>query len=208
MNSEERIKKITEIEWEMFHAVNNVGGKADCQNNFETFHIMRESQLIPWSEKMQLSWLHDLEQARDAGRNLMTEKYAWMMESTAPAEFAMIKDKLPEVDDEAREMVDKLTAMTVKWAEAFREKYPYISHRGRPIHASEDLIYGTSIETYNKGELMTYSKETLKAFCEYYDEKEKNGENLYREIIENTVKLSGFESLDHAEAVQKKSFGL
>ena len=36
----------------MFQNVDNLGGRADCQDDFETFYIMRRSQYDNWTEEM------------------------------------------------------------------------------------------------------------------------------------------------------------
>ena len=72
----------------MFDEVQNNGGRAECQNNPREFEIMRSSQLKTWSEDVLKSYLHDLTSAAYSKRNLLTEKYAYMMESTYPEEFA------------------------------------------------------------------------------------------------------------------------
>ena len=48
----EKIQKIIDIEWEMFQQVDNIGGRADCQDDKETFYIMRRSQYENWSGEM------------------------------------------------------------------------------------------------------------------------------------------------------------
>ena len=45
-----KIEEIIKIEWQMFQNVDNLGGRADCQDDFETFYIMRRSQYDNWSE--------------------------------------------------------------------------------------------------------------------------------------------------------------
>ena len=48
---------------------------------------MRTSQAEAWTEKLLKSYYDDLLQAKSHNRNLMTEKYARMMESTFPEEY-------------------------------------------------------------------------------------------------------------------------
>ena len=40
----EKVEKILQLEWNMFQKVENIGGRASCQEDFETFYIMRRSQ--------------------------------------------------------------------------------------------------------------------------------------------------------------------
>ncbi|NLO98048.1 MAG: DUF4125 family protein, partial [Peptococcaceae bacterium] len=60
MNKNDLIDKIIAVEWKMFHSVPNVGGPAACQNDPQTFDIMRRSQALSWSEKTLASYLQDL----------------------------------------------------------------------------------------------------------------------------------------------------
>jgi hypothetical protein len=94
-SKENLIASIVQAEWEMFQVVPNVGGPAGCQQDPKTFEIMRSSQAVSWSETALESYLDDLVTAQRSGRNLLTEKYARMMESTAPAEYAAIEHLLP-----------------------------------------------------------------------------------------------------------------
>ena len=41
---QELAEEITQREWKMFHNTQNIGGQASCQNDRETFEIMRKSQ--------------------------------------------------------------------------------------------------------------------------------------------------------------------
>ena len=74
------------------------GNVAICQDDWETFSIMRRSQYETWPAELLESYLNDLLAAKAEGRNLITEKYGRMMESTAPAEYAKIRDALPALD--------------------------------------------------------------------------------------------------------------
>lgn len=203
----ELIEAISKIEWEMFHSTQNVGGPASCQQDYESFLVMRTSQLHGWSTACLESYLDDLKTADKNGENLMTLKYAYMMESTSPLEFAAIADRLPVVEGEKKALVDKLVAQTVEWAEEFHAAYPYIGSVSRPVHKEADNIYTTSSETYQRGETSTYSLKTLKLLSEHYDDCQARGINLYTEILKDTVSQLGYSSLDAAEAALKRQRG-
>ncbi|MFC1817166.1 DUF4125 family protein, partial [Thermodesulfobacteriota bacterium] len=63
---EDLVAKIVEIEWKMFQNVSNIGGTALCQQDPETFEIMRFSQAMSWSEAALESYLGDLTAAEKA----------------------------------------------------------------------------------------------------------------------------------------------
>ena len=195
----ETIEAILDLEWEFFQATQNIGGRARCQDDEETFRIMWTAELRCWSEEMARSWLQDLKRAAQEGRNPVSEKYARMMESTAPEEYAALAHRLPPVGAEAFSLAAELTAQTVRWAEEAAEKYPRCCARARPIHATSDGNGVTSVETYTMGELLTYSVETLRLFKAYYAKKAAAGENLYIETQDQTARLQGFASLAEAE---------
>ena len=92
---EETIGTIVGIEWEMMDKVQNCGGRAHCQDDWETFRLMRTSQMRAWNQPMLDSYLDDLRSAQTEGRNLLCEKYAYMMERTNPAEYAALRGFLP-----------------------------------------------------------------------------------------------------------------
>ena len=58
-------------------------------------------------------------------------------------------------------MIEAIVPEHVKWLEQLAPEYPMLVGGGRPIHSSEDEKYDTSFETYLRGELSTYSIETL-----------------------------------------------
>ena len=97
MTKKERfIEAVVDIEWIQFQQVHNEGGRASCQDDRETFEIMRKSQFLAWTEEVLESYLQDLRDAWKEGWNLLTEKYARMMESTAPEEYERFREILPK----------------------------------------------------------------------------------------------------------------
>ena len=158
---EDLVQKIVAIEWEMFHAVPNAGGQASCQRDPKTFEIMRSSQAMAWPEEVLESYHRDLVKAKMNQRNLMTEKYGWMMESTFPEEFyTKVKPYLPKLNPEAVKLVKNISALMMQWTEEVYQTYPTVAEAGRPMDSVADSPLATSVETYFKGELKTYSLKT------------------------------------------------
>ena len=199
---EDIIESIIQMEWEFFDKVENEGGRASCQDNWETFSKMRRSQYMAWPEPLLESWKSDLVRANEEGRNPLTEKYGYMMCISDPEGNEETALRLPPVSpekiDSARRIVDRLIPQN----EVFRAKYPRISGRGRPLRTSEEPAAGwTSIETYELGELWTYSQKTLELFEANLDAFEKEGKSYPETVVENGLKLRGFKSLEEAEAI-------
>ena len=155
------VKAIVEMEWKLFDQVQNIGGRADCQDNRTTFFIMRSSQLMAWSTEMLDSYYDDLLTAHRSGRNLLTEKYAYMMERTSPEEFAGIRDALLPRSPQKDADIEEICKAHVIWQEELAAQYPRLTGNGRPIRRSADSKVCTSFETYLWGELATYSEKTI-----------------------------------------------
>ena len=51
MKKEKIIEEILKKEWKYFSNLNNIGGRADCQDNREDFIIMRKSQWETFNEE-------------------------------------------------------------------------------------------------------------------------------------------------------------
>lgn len=193
------IDDIINFEWNEFQKVQNEGGRASCQDNWRTFEIARKSQFLSWNEKMLESYYEDLLISKKEGRNLFTEKYAYMMENTAPKRYEEIKHALPIISDEKNDLIEKIILIRVKWAEEFAVMYPNISGNGRLIHSYEDGVYGTSMETYLRGELKTYSEKTINIYYNYVNQLKSQNLSLSKIIMEHTASLYGYKSLDEAE---------
>lgn len=197
---EELLGEIVAREWEMFHATQSVGGPAACQNDQRQFSVQRRSQFLGWDEAALRAWLEDLKTAEREGENLFAYKYAYMMESTDPAGFALLRDQLPPVDGEKRALVEQLVAQTVAWCEAFQAKYPHIASHGRPLRSTQDSPFDTSVETYSRGEFSTYGTETLRLLLARYLVLAQEGRNLHEETVALEFALQGQGGLADAEA--------
>jgi len=192
-------KRIVELEWQAFDKVQNIGGRASCQDNWETFSIMRSSQYRTWQTELLEKWTDEFETAYKNGRNLIMEKYARMMESTDPEKYEELKKELPEISDEFIKMREAIVSIQVSWMEKFAENYPVLASDARTIHTKDDTIFSTSYETYLRGELTTYSSDMLYLYGRWIVELYKSGKNLAYMIMEETVHAYGYKSLDEAE---------
>ena len=198
-----RLRELIALEWGMFQAVPNEGGRAACQMNPRAFGVMRQSQVHDWPEVLLVSYLHDLKTAQQAGRNLMTEKYAWMMASTHPDEFAQIAHLLPDVGQRALQLIEALVAINLRWKEELTRRYPLLANRGRPLYSRDDTVYATSFETYLRGELKTWSERTLELLHEHVLNQTAQGVNGGELIVREQGRLAGYASLEQAEAASR-----
>jgi len=199
MNRKEYLtNEIVTLEWEMFRNVKGIGGRASCQEDYATFKINRVSQARSWSEPALESYFEDLEKAKRQGRNLLSEKYARMMASTSKSEYESIKNLLPPLEDDIFPVVEKIVDIVIGWEQEMMEKYPHLIRRGRPIYSSQDTPDVTSLETYLRGELLTYSKKTLLLLQEHYHEQKTANINGSEIILGHIIKQHGYTSLEEA----------
>ncbi|MBR5421108.1 MAG: DUF4125 family protein [Lachnospiraceae bacterium] len=194
------MEAIIRMEWEQFDKTVNEGGRADCQDNWETFSLMRRSQYLTWPEELLVSFYSDLSEAESSGRNLISEKYGRMMESTAPERYAELKAYYPELDEERIRIQEEIIAIQTGWMESFAEKYPKLAGNARKIHTSEDTAGDTSFETYLRGEISTYSAGTLILYGRFIAGLAGAGRNLTYETMNNTARLMGYRDVADAEA--------
>ena len=197
------ISKIISIEWEMFTSVNEGLEPASCQEDHKTFTGMRTAQYNAWSLQAVLSYLDDLEEAKKAGRNLIEEKYIQMMLRTEPSQHKALLARIKLPSETVRESANNISCRLLEQTRALYSDYPFIARRGRPLKSNQDYLF-TSIETYQFAELLTYSARTLTALLEHIVTLEQNGVSLARLILENTVKIYGYDSLDDAEIAAKR----
>ena len=202
MTRDELINEVIRLEWGMFTATQNNGGRASCQDDWPTFEIMRRSQHMIWAMDTLDSYRADLREAMGRGENLVAFKYGYMMRVTYPEEYEVIKVMLPPITPEKTDIVDEIAQMHAVWAQEKAEKYPLVSGMGRP-QTSQQGGRWAAIDNYLYSELLTYSQPTLVLCLRDTREAKEKGENLSVKIVENTAKLYGYPGIDALEASMK-----
>jgi hypothetical protein len=181
------IENILELELDMFL---NVPARtpAICQENPDAFRLYRWVQFSVWSEETLQSYLNDLFKAKEQGANLMTLKYARMENLIPPLNGNPIIDRIVQMELEAqREM---------------QSRYPNILAQGRPLE--EDGPGATSFKTYLRGELETYSDQTLELLCRDIQQVEGRGQNWAEQLYGSLIQKLGYHSLDELEDTLSK----
>ncbi|MDO4156484.1 MAG: DUF4125 family protein [Oscillospiraceae bacterium] len=194
------VQQIVKLEFSEFDKVKNEGVRAGCQDDWETFSIMRKSQYLTWPLAMLQQYWLELQSSSQQGWNLLTEKYARMMESTAPKEYASLQKELPPVSEQKKALCEAIVAIQVSWMEDFAKQYPKLAGQARNIHTTEDTAWNTSYETYLRGELLTYSKTLLQQYGAWIVQLHRNGKNLAEMTMANTAAFYRYTSLEEAEA--------
>lgn len=202
-DTEKMIDQIISLEWDMFQAVNEGGPRATCQEDRATFEGMRRGQFAAWSHGARAAYLEDLLNAELDGRNLVREKYIHMMKNVAPAQYALLAETIPLPEPDVVKLAGEISDSLLAQTQPMFDRYPHIAGAGRPLRSSADTSFVTSIETYQYSELLTYSEETLSALKAHLEALEKEGRLLAREILENTVRYYGYQSLEAAENAAK-----
>ena len=198
MTREERIRDIVAKEWEMFHSVNG-DDRADCQDDYAGFVSMRTAQYSFWDDATLESYHGDVTRAAESGRNLAREKYIRMMRHADPEGYARFAPELPAVEPEAAELVEELWTHMLEQTRRFRDRYPGLGVMGRPLLSDADDEVVTSVQTYETGELMTYSPETLRRYRDHLLALEARGVDLVHQIQEQSILCLGYPSLEAAE---------
>lgn len=200
MSEKERfIEEIIHAEWIAFDQVQNEGGRASCQDDFPTFSIMRKSQYMAWEQDMLEEYLYHFVTSLQEGRNLITEKYGRMMESTSPQRYAQIQAHFPTLSAQRKQIQEEIIRIQVGWMEEVSLQYPKFAGNARSIHTAEDSLYNTSYETYLRGELSTYSEELLAMYGRFVVALLQQGKNLAHMIMTNTANLYGYDSIADAQ---------
>jgi hypothetical protein len=186
---EELIQEILDRELEMFLSV-RAREPVSCQQDPEGFRLHRGAQFSVWSEATLGAYRNDLERAAGQGQNLMTLKYA-RMENLIP--------KLHE-DILVANLIDQIVAIEVEWQREMMRKYPYLTQLGRPLDEQDEASVTTSFVKYLRGELETYSEETLAHLYKDVSESRGRNENQAEQVYVHMVKSHGYASIEEAEA--------
>jgi len=186
------IEAIVDLELEMFLSVPS-DGESPCRQYPDGFKFHRRLQFSVWSEGTLASYRKDLIRARNNGENLMTIKYARMQGLLPPRN--------------ANPLIDAIVGMKMKWQADMICRYPAIMDAARPLAEASGDEAITSFETYARGELETYSDTTLSSLYEDMRTMQAKGINASEKIYRLQAQLSGFDSLETAEAKMNKRTG-
>lgn len=193
------INEVIEIEYEMFDKVNGLEGRASCQDNYKTFYIMRYSQHQALSKETIESYLKDLKKAKEEFRNLITEKYAYMMEITDEKYYReKLEKQLPLCSNEKIELINQILKILDEDYKKFEKKYPKLACKIRPKKEKNT----TTIDIYMMGELKTYSKKTLENYISDLIVLMLKGESFIENVQRETVSFYGYKNLEEAEKKQ------
>ena len=201
MEKEKLIDEILEKEWNYFSNLNNIGGRANCQDNREDFIIMRKAQWLTFNEETLLSYLEDL----NSKNNPLFQKYGQMMKYNSPKEYEKIKNLLEQPSSQKLDLLEKIMEIYMKWEEEFFKAYPIFSSMGRPLYSKQDDDEDTSIETYLRGELLSYSEKTLALYLKYILEMKNKNINLAVKNMDNLASMQGFENSQDVENYYTKN---
>lgn len=199
------VQEIVTKEWKAFDGINGLGGRADCQDDYETFQIMRSSQFLAWSIPLLDSYLADFNKGLETSQNLVAIKYAFMMKSTDPVHFETLLPQLPKVPTEQLELIEKIVQKQLGLMLDLQPKYPNFVSTGRSLRTSEDHMYNTSYETYLRGELSSYSLKTVELYYEFLVNNENSGVNTAKVFMLNVAKQYGYPDLETAEESMNES---
>ena len=151
-----------------------------------------------------MAWLQDLALAGISDVNLVEQKYIRMMESTEPERFEELSYLLLPVSQAVEQLAQTLSETLLAQDVALTAEYPLLTGRGRPSTAEGDTHLDTSIETYQTGEFLTYSANTLNLLLKQVKELEKQRKSFVEEILKATVQIYGYETLDEAETALER----
>lgn len=82
------LRELVQLEWVHFDTVQGMGGRAACQDDAVGFFVHRVAQYLSFPRESIMGVRDDVVAADAAGRNVIREKYARMMEMTDPVAFA------------------------------------------------------------------------------------------------------------------------
>jgi len=171
---EKLIDEIVAIELRMFMAVLTPAPSA-CQENPEAVKLMRRGSFTVLSTETLESYLGDLQEALEDGRNLMELKYARIDNLVPPLSTNPLIGKIVEIEG--------------AWMKDLAGRYP-LSFKGRTEY---------SAEIYLRSELETFSDRTLDLYFRDTSTAAEAGRNLTEERYAYIFKQIGYDSIEDME---------
>ena len=176
---EQLLKEITDLELRMFLSVLTASPSA-CQEQPDTFKLMRKGSFYVLSNETLESYLNDLQEALEEGRNLVELKYA------------RIDNLIPCLN--SNPLIEKIVDVEGTWMKELAEKYP-LSFKGRSEY---------SADVYLRSELETFSDKTLELYFKDISRAVEGGRNLTEERYTFIFQQIGYDSIDEMERERKQ----
>ena len=104
----------------------------------------------------------------------------------------------PTSGEERQQIIEQLLILTQEWCEAFSRDYPKLSRQGRPITAPKGCGI-TSVMTYAKGEMSTYSLQTLSCLLALYRKYREEKINLHETVVGEELRQLSGQTLEQIE---------
>lgn len=190
------IEDIIALEWDLSNQMDYTVKKEPCLYDKSVFTTNRMNWLSAWNQELQESYYLDLCTAQFEGRNPINEKYRYMFEQM---NFEEGKELLPEYSMEKLFLIDWISENLVEWQENLAQKYPRLVGNKKMIRRNLENRKQKTFETYMRGELATFSEETLRVYAAYIEQLQKRGLNLNQMIFQNVVAVYGCQTLEEAE---------
>lgn len=170
------IENIIALELEMFLDVKTreKDGNSKCQEEPETFKLMRWMSHSVLSFDTLKSYFEDLISAKIANHNLMTEKYA-LMENLIPHE-------------NANPLIEIIAEIEIRWMNKLKPKYPNLFNNDPQ-----------SFKNYMVCEYETYSTKTLDLLRKDLATATEKKLNLTELRYNNLFKRLGYKSLEELD---------
>ena len=200
MERSDLIGNIAGMEWKMFGLMECKNDQVESPEDYITFMIMRTAQFMAWNSETLESYFDDLNVAYDSGKNLMADKYGYLLQWTRPEAYEKLKASLTPVPQEKLALIDQIMDIQQKQAAAFGQQYPNLGSRGgRPATAAGAWPVSTQ-ESYARSELQIYSVRTLEQYLSYLLLLAENGISFVERVMLYTVSVYGYATLEDAEA--------
>lgn len=175
------IEEITQIEYAMFDAVQGLDGRAACQDDRATFYLMRRCHYDIFSSLLLYGVLEEFQEAQRQGRNLIAEKYGYMMAESDPAYYAThLQDRLPAISPVKAAALADLQRIFESFYQSLVQEVPSVARFGR---VQETSRYEVSAATYLVGELKTWSLKSLYQALEEMRAAAQEGRNPVADIV-------------------------
>ncbi len=177
------IQDVIERELEMFLNTPNEGGPASCQQNPDMFRHWRWMIFSVLSDAYVESYLQDLKDAKQEGRNLLLEKYA-RMDNLIPC-VSPNMDKVREITEAER-----------VWIIELGQEFP--------------LQFAAQIQRFDfyfSPEIETLSERTLDCYLDCIATAQEQGRNLAKERYENMYARMNLPTLAEKEALLREKQG-